>query len=435
VGDGLNTSGIRFNSSAPVKQSTAAAKFDYLLNAKHTVYARLNYQNDISVGTSRFPDTPQVTTWAHPRGLSAGDTWTVTPNIVNSFRYGITRDAITTGGDSDQNSVNFRFIFQPFNYSRGRIRTTPVHNFVDDISINRGRHTLQAGINFRLITNSRNAFTSSYDTLVTNPSFYEGSGDSVYLDASGNNIFPNLASRSAINARDAITAVVGRLSQYGANLVYDRTGKVQANGTGVARKFKTDEYEAYIQDSWRVTTKLTVTGGLRWSTGTPVYEADGYQVSPTTSLTDYFNQRVAGSAAGTPYNNLLTLDYSGKANNKPGFYSQDWNNFAPSASVAWQFAKKMVIRGGYRLTYDRIGSALAVNFDALNAIGFTSAASISANTFNLSTNLAPQFTGLSQDVRGLPKLIIPPTLAFPAESRLAPRGINVYLGRPRRRAM
>ena len=80
------------------------------------------------------------------------------------------------------------------------MRTTPVHNFVDDISINHGKHTLQAGINFRLITNSRNAFSSSYDTLVTNPSFYEGSGDSVYLDASGNNIFPNLASRSAINA-------------------------------------------------------------------------------------------------------------------------------------------------------------------------------------------------------------------------------------------
>ncbi|MEO8368976.1 MAG: TonB-dependent receptor [Candidatus Solibacter sp.] len=414
VGDGLNTSGIRFNSSAPVKQSTAAAKIDYLLNSKHSLYVRFNYQNDISLGTSRFPDTPQVTTWAHPRGLSAGDTWTVTPNIVNSFRYGITRDAITTGGDSDQNSVNFRFIFQPLNYSRGRIRTTPVHNFVDDISINKGRHTLQAGINFRLITNSRNAFTSSYDSLVTNPSFYEGSGDSVTLDAAGNNIFPNLASRSATNARDAITAIVGRLSQYGASLVYDRAGKVQANGTGVARKFKTNEYEGYFQDSWRVTTKLTLTGGLRWSTGTPVYEADGYQVSPTQGLGDYFDKRVAGSAAGTPYNNLITLDYSGKANNKPGFYSQDWNNFAPSGSVAWQFAKKMVLRGGYRLTYDRIGSALAVNFDALNSIGFTSAASISANTFNLTTNLAPLLTGLSQDVRGLPKLIIPPSLAFPA---------------------
>ena len=91
-----------------------------------------------------------------------------------------------------------------------------------------------------------------------------------------------------------------------------------------------------------MTPKLTVTGGVRWSTGTPVYEADGYQVSPTTSLSKYFDQRVAGSAAGTPFNGPINLDYSGKANGKPGFYSQDWNNFAPSISVAWQLARMSI---------------------------------------------------------------------------------------------
>ena len=63
-----------------------------------------------------------------------------------------------------------------------------------------------------------------YDTLVTNPSGYEGSGDSVYLEA-GNNIFPNLASKSVVTTRDSLTAIIGRLSQYTANLVYDRSGK------------------------------------------------------------------------------------------------------------------------------------------------------------------------------------------------------------------
>ena len=61
------------------------------------------------------------------------------------------------------------------------------------ISWSRGKHTIQAGLNFRLITNSRNSFSSSYDSLVTNPSFYESSGDVVILDAAGSNIFPNLA--------------------------------------------------------------------------------------------------------------------------------------------------------------------------------------------------------------------------------------------------
>ena len=414
VGDGLNTSGLRFNSSTPVRQATATARVDYILNSKHNLNVRGNYQNDVSTGTSRFPDTAQVQTWAHPRGLAVSESWTVSPNLINSFRYGITRDAITTGGDSNQNSVVFRFVFQPLNFSRARVRTTPVHNIVDDISWSKGKHTVQAGVNFRWISNNRNAYSVSYDALTTNPSFYEGSGDSLYLDAAGNNIFPNLASRSAINTRDALGALIGRLPQYTANLVYDRSGKVQAPGTGVARNFKTEEYEGYIQDSWRIRPTITINAGVRWSTSTPVYEATGYQVAPTTSLSTFFDQRVAGSASGVPYNGLLTLDYSGKANGKPGFYSQDWNNFAPSISAAWQFSKKMVLRGGYRIVYDRIGSALAVNFDAVNAIGFTSAAGISANTFNTTTNLPPLFTGLNQEIRNLPKLIIPSSLAFPS---------------------
>ena len=252
-----------------------------------------------------------------------------------------------------------------------------------------------------------------YDTLVTNPSGYEGSGDSVYLEA-GNNIFPNLASKSVVTTRDSLTAIIGRLSQYTANLVYDRSGKVQAPGTGVARNFKTQEYEGYVQDSWRLRPTLTVNAGVRWSTSTPVYEASGYQVAPTTSLSNFFDQRVSGSASGVPYNGLITLDYAGKANGKPGFYSQDWNNFAPSVSLAWQFSKKMVLRGGYRIVYDRIGSALAVNFDAVNAIGFTSAAAIPVNTYNTTNKLAPLFTGLNQDVPNLSNLTIPSSLAFPS---------------------
>ncbi|HEY3441390.1 MAG TPA: carboxypeptidase-like regulatory domain-containing protein [Paludibaculum sp.] len=414
TGDGLNTSGLRFNSSTPVRQTTATAKIDYVLNAKNSLYVRANYQNDVSTGTSRFPDSPQTQTWAHPRGLVISETWTISPSIVNSFRYGITRDAITTGGDSNQNSTSFRFIYQPLNFSRARVRTTPVHNFVDDLSWNKGKHTIQAGVNIRLISNTRNSFSSSYDSLTTNPSYYENSGDVLILDAAGKNIFPNLASNSSVNTRDAVAAMIGRLSQYNANLVYDRSGKVQPAGTGVLRNFKTEEYEGYIQDSWRVRPSLTVNAGVRWSTGTPVYEGNGYQVAPTMSLGDFFDKRVAGSAAGTPYNELITLDYAGKVNGKPDFYSQQWKNFAPSLSAAWQFSKNMVLRGGYRIVYDRIGSALATNFDAINSIGFTSSAAISANTFNVTNHLGPQFTGLGQDVRTLPKLVINPSLKFPA---------------------
>ena len=99
---------------------------------------------------------------------------------------------------------------------------------------------------------------------------------------------------------------------------------------------------------------------------------------------------------GVPFTDPITFVLGGKANNAPGYYEQDWNNWAPSVSFAWSpdfgdnlFGKlfgrngKSVLRGGFRMTYDRIGSALAVNFDLNNLAGFTSARNINANTFDV----------------------------------------------------
>ena len=56
---------------------------------------------------------------------------------------------------------------------------------------------------------------------------------------------------------------------------------------------------------------------------------------PNVNLTDYFNQRVASSDAGVPFTDPITFVLGGKANNGPGYYKQDWNNWAPSVSFAW----------------------------------------------------------------------------------------------------
>lgn len=428
VGDGLNTSGYRFNASTPSKFNLYIAKFDYNLTSKQTIFARLNHQDDLSTRARWLPDTPAPQTWVHPKGIALGHTWTASNAIVNNLRYGLTRDSFTSGGDSAENSLNFRFIFQPRAYSRTLARSTPVHNFIDDISVNRGSHAMQFGTNIRLITNSRTSFAAAYDSAVTNPSFYDFSGDVVLLDAATvtNNIFPNIASGSRIDLRDALTAVIGRFSQYSSNLNYDKSGKLIPSGQGIPRKFKTEEYEFYGQDSWRVTSNLTLTYGLRYSTSTPVYEANGVQVAPSVALGDYFEQRIAGANKGQPYNVPITVDLAGSVNGKKGYYDQDWNNFAPTAAVAWSpnfknsFLKKMfgennksTIRGGFRMAHDRIGSALAVAFDLNSALGFTSASTVSANTFNVSSRLAPLFTNINPTVRGLPGLILPSSLTFP----------------------
>jgi hypothetical protein len=431
VGDGLNTGGFRFNARTPTELNTYIARFDFNLTNNQQLFLRGNYQNDLvtravygssdcSVAPDNiqcFPDTPPLTTWNHPKGVAAGHVWTLNPSLVNRFNYGLTRASFTQAGDSTESRVNFRFIFSPSGFRRSLERTTPVHNFVDDVSWVRGNRTWGFGGNVRLITNNRVSTGASFDEAIINPSFYAASGD-VLLD-------PFSDFETGADLRDALASVIGRYSQYSANLVYDASGQLQTVGTPTDRAFKTQEYEAYVQDSWRMRPNFTFNYGVRWSTSTPVYEANGLQVVPNVSLTDYFNERRASAFNGVPFTDPISFILGGKANNAPGYYKQDWNNFAPAISFAWSpnlgkvLGKdgKAVIRSGFRVTYDRIGSQLAVNFDLNNLAGFTSARNINANTFNVSDRLGPLFTGFNPNVRSLPfpgaSGPIPTTLAFP----------------------
>ena len=54
------------------------------------------------------------------------------------------------------------------------------------------------------------------------------------------------------------------------------------------------------------------------------------------------------------------------------------------------------------MAHDRVGSALALDFDLNNTLGFSSSQVISANTYNVTDRPAPLFTGLNQTIRTLP---------------------------------
>lgn len=423
LGDGLNTGGFRFNAATPAKFSTHIARFDWNLteSADHILFARLNYQQDVIGRVPRFPDTVRPNFWNHPYGFVVGHTWAARSTLINNFRYGLTRTAFSDQGDSSENSIRFRDVFQPTNFTRTLGRITPVHNFTDDVSWIKGSHNFQFGTNIRLIRNSRLSFANSFDDAVANRSFYDLSG-AVLTNPIRNLISPG----SITNVRTALTAVIGRFSQYEANFNFGGDGSILDVGEGVGRTFATEEYDFYFQDSWKVHPDLTLTLGLRYGLNRPVYETNGLQVKPTTGLGDFFERRKAGSAMGVPFNELITVDLAGPANGRPGFYDWDKNNFQPRVAVAWTpsfengFLHKFfgdsgdsVFRGGFAITNDHFGQQLAVQFDLNNTLGFSSSSRISANTFNVTDRPAPLFTGFGQQIRGLPGITVPGALTFP----------------------
>jgi hypothetical protein len=416
VGDLINTGGFRFNATTPTTYDTFTSKIDFNLTNRQALFVRLNAQNDKVGLAPQFPDLPAPSIWNHPTGIAIGHTWTISNHLVNNFKYGRTRLALSQLGDSSDPQLSFRFVYD-VNPTRTLTRITPVDNFVDDISWTRGNHNYQFGPNIRLISNHRNSFGSSYDFVQTNPSGYNASGavlTSGGADGTGPAIFPDVASSSVGPLRNALSAVIGRFSGYTANFLYDPSGQLLPVGTSSDRTFATQEFDAYLQDTWRYRQNLTISYGLRWSTSTPVYEVNGFEIVPTTALGDYFELRKRSADQGIPYTTPITFDKGGKFYGKNGFYPQDWNNFAPAISIAWSprfgdnwFGRlvgrenESVIRGGFRITYDRIGSQLAVNFDAANRLGFLSALSVPVNTYNVSTALAPVYTGVIPNVRTL----------------------------------
>ncbi|MFN2578648.1 MAG: TonB-dependent receptor [Pyrinomonadaceae bacterium] len=428
----LNTGGFRFNAVTPVTLNSHVGRFDVNVTSKQQLFARVNVIYDLTGQAPQFPDTPAPNVWSHPMGIAAGHTWTISNNLINRFTYGYTREAFSQQGDSAANGISFRFIYSPLAFSRTVTRITPVQTIADDLSWVKENHTFQFGGNVRIVRNHRVGFSNAFDNAIANPSFYSGGAGgslstpvSVFATANG---IPTFTSADRAAVQNAVSALIGRFSQYTANFTFGADGSLLSSGSPTDRTFATEEYEPYVQDVWKFRSNLTFTLGLRYSLSRPIYETKGFEMKSNIPLSDLFDQRVAGAKAGTPVNTLITFDRSGPKNGRPSLYDWDKNNFQPRIAVAWSPAFKTGLlssifgknsesqfRGGFAITNDQYGSALAVNFDLANAVGFVSNFTTSANTFctNNAACAAPLFTGFGQNVRPLPKVIVPAKLNFP----------------------
>lgn len=429
-GDGFNTGGFRFNSPLPVKQNTHTARFDWAVtnDQKHQLSLRVNAQHDLFARQKAFPDTPSADRWSHPMGLASSHTWLISNNLTNRFSYGLTRLSYSNQGDASENAIAFRNIFTPLNFTNTFSRVNPTHNLTNDVTWTKGGHNIQFGTNIRIIRNKRTSLASAFDNGVMNFGYYEDSGEVLltplneYLTA---NYGTTVGDGSINSAQSSLTAVLGRLSQYTANFIFDIDGN-PVNGEPTVREWATEEYDFYVQDSWKLKPNLTVNLGLRYGLSRPVYETQGFQAAPSIALDEYFARRVAAAEGGENYTEAISVDLAGPKNGKPDFYEWDKNNFQPRVSVAWSpdfqsgwlsklFGRnrESVIRSGFAITNDYFGQQLAVTFDTNNTLGHTSSFDIAPNTYNITNNPAPLFTGFGMDIRSLPGVVVPGNLTFP----------------------
>jgi hypothetical protein len=431
VGDGLNYVGYRFKGPVAINTNWYIARADYKITSSgnHSIYWRGALRNDTDAGVPYLPGQgPELAQVNYSKGYSIGYIAVLRPNLVNNFRYGYTRESFGQIGNHTTDIIFFRGLNDNNTPNNSSLAVTnsnkyqvPVHNFVDDVSWTKGHHSWQFGLNINILRNPQSNTFSSFSYASDNPSWYDtaafantgvgGHFDPGCSTGSGDctgPAFPAVDGGFGNNYDYPLGTLVGAITQVNAQYNFTKTGGTLPDGAPVSRRFAADTYEIYLQDSWKVKPNLTITAGLRYSLFSPPWETNGLQVSPTTSLSDYFNTRGTGMLKGLPSNAVtpLTFDLAGPANNRPGFYSWDTKNFGPRLAVAYSpnssgglFGAlfggpgKSTIRAGAGIVYDRLGPALLATFDRSGSFGLSTALT---NTGGVETPAtAPRITGLT----------------------------------------
>ena len=430
LGDGYNFGSYTFSSPAPQSNITNIVKLDYNATAKQRLFVRTNLESDNLTGTVTYPGgSPGTKTYSNNKGFAIGHTWMLTNNLVNNLRYGYIRQGFSNRGSLHGDFVNFANIAPLTAATTDLVVNIPLHNFVDDVSWTKRNHTVQGGFNYRLIHNNFQTDATAFNNAQVQ--YYSLGMGSIAntgqdLDASA---FPQLGIPAIDGSFDtaysnAIAAVAGIIPVATEYFNYKASGNSLTSvghGLPLARSYKSNELEFYLQDSWKATRSVTLTYGLRYTSLQTPYEVNGQEVAPSFGLDQWFHARATGMAQGITNQPEISFAGAGHANNAPGMWAKDKGDVAPRFAIAYSpshlpgflgslFGEGMTsVRAGFGIYYDHFGEGIVNTFDANGAYGLSSRVN---SPIDLTTDQAPRFAS----VTSVPTQIIPtvsPETSFP----------------------
>jgi hypothetical protein len=259
-------------------------------------------------------------------------------------------------------------------------RAAPTYTFDNSLTWQKGSHSLNIGGGYLKSSSWENQTTvvpqvslgmsSSTCTVagVTNPC------DPAFNLFTSTTI-PGADATQLGNARAHFAQMTGRITTVSNQVALDPNTNLYVPNSPRRREGAIGVWSAYAQDSWRMSPTVTLTGGLRWDVQTP------FTASNDTMSAVEFEDFCGISGLGdntTPYNKCaffsrkntgLVPEYVQLTSGTKG-YKTDWNNVAPSISLAWRpnvqsgFLRTLLgdpetatLRGGYSVSFERQGLA------------------------------------------------------------------------------
>ena len=370
--------------NAPGRLPCRAAQYTGKLDEDLTHWwrASISYLRYFSLepGNTEFPTASSPNQWRLLRRVDTtqlNNLFTVTPTTVVTVRYGFNRFP-NYSYDASQgfnlNSLNFspalvnqipKSLAQFPSVSMTNLYTLGVadnnsfyvhasDNFSASISKYMGRHMLKAGFDYRKIKAAGNDAN----------------------DASGNYSFNGIFTKSApLSSGTGGADLADMLLGYPSNAAIYTSTKL----TDIA-----NYYGLYIQDDFRVSSRLTVNLGLRWEHEPGLMEVNnGMVVNFDGAATNPLAANVSGLAP------MGVVQYAGNGRDTVG--SPTTNKMGPRLGFAYKLDSKTVVRGGYGIFWApqfAIGSPIAT-------VGYNQTTNPSASVDNNQTpalNLTNAFT-------------------------------------------
>jgi hypothetical protein len=306
------------------------------------------------------------------------DTYTISPTLLNQFSYSFNRIWIplqnpTTAGNYPQKAglkglpqTVVAATFPDINFtgtnSPGGWQGTNAHSFneaantftlQDNLMWIKGRHSMVFGFQYQALQDNENfALTAVFNFNSAQTQGYNPTGS--LLATTGNAYASYLL--GAVNSSGVSQNAIGE--------------------TGGRYK----DYALYIQDDFKVNSRLTLNLGLRWDLWGPFYEVN--------NLMSFFNPNLPNPAAG---GHLGALQFAGSGPagcNCSNPVDTHYKNFGPRFGAAYRLDDKTVLRAGFGIMYVHVGGVGGRNNSrqGLSQLGFNA-----TNNANSPGNNAPAY--------------------------------------------
>jgi hypothetical protein len=344
-----------------VKQKQVSGRIDHVLSDRHRIFGRVTRlvrdqrSDTFFPGVFAFPAEGSSDLGVDLRyftSVALDDTFTFSPTLVGSFRYGFSRRFTTArNGASGSDAADLRLpagfvaeqsvkgypIFR-LGENLATIGTSAsseandLHALLGTFTKLAGNHSLKVGVDYRLVRWNRRA-----------------GGGSAPGDFTFNPIFTQADPFTNSSADRSGTGMASLLLGAPASGSFGYTGGLSLQNHYLA---------LFVQEDWKTHPRLTVSLGLRYDLETPYTERDNH-----TSFGFDPDVRLPVQVQGLDLRGGVM--FAGVDGHPRRQGNIDWNNLAPRVGFAFNLTSKTVLRGGYGLFY----SAQSYNTGFLGEVG------------------------------------------------------------------